>query len=397
MLHCGLERVLFLDADAYLVGDPAQLVALATPQRSLVFWKDFPNHWAFVNWPAFELPRETTIGPIQGGQLVFHRPGAWRQLVIAHWLNQHSDYTYQHGYGDQDQWRVAWAASAGTFLDLGEIPYHKPAFVGSVHGQAVLVHRVNDKLWGYANLHPHHGMPGETSLSQICDQLRRGGMGPGEVFAQVYASGQWAVPGRSGRGSSGVEGEAYLSHANEQIRAHGWKKVVDLGCGDGWVASRLTADEVIGVDCVSVFPVDPSGEGKQLSFQLLDLDADRERLPAGDVAFVKDVFHHWPTRMVADWLQWAKQCGLWKYLLVTNDKLQQSGLDCELGGYRGLDPTMHPLASIVPGSFRIDFLHKSILIVKCADPNGELGLPRAMLNGHAHELAPELRRLPVVQ
>lgn len=365
LLHCGLERALFMDADAYLVGDPAELVNLASPHRSLVFWKDFPDHWQHVTWPAFGLPREQKLGPIQGGQLVFHRPSCWRQLVIAHWLNQHSDYTYQHGYGDQDMWRVAWAASAGTFCDLGEIPYRDRSFVGAFNGRNILVHRVGDKLWGLANLHPKSALPEEQSLSKICDQLRRGTMGAGEVFAQVYARGDWAPAGTSGRGSTGVEAEAYLSHINELIQAWGWQRVVDLGCGDAFIARRLKAPEVIGVDCVSISePPNGSASGYR-EFQLLDLDADRERLPHGDVALVKDVLHHWPTALVVEWLQWAARSGLWKVIVLTNDTLQADGLDCDLGGYRGLDPAKAPLAN-VPGLQRYtDFLHKSICVLEC--------------------------------
>jgi hypothetical protein len=70
----------------------------------------------------------------------------------------------------------------------------------------------------------------------------------------------------------------------------------------------------------------------------LDLDADRERLPAGDVALLKDVLHHWPNRLVRDWLGWATSCGKWRWVVCTQDR-PHAGFpdDCPLGGLRGLD------------------------------------------------------------
>ena len=88
------------------------------------------------------------------------------------------------------------------------------------------------------------------------------------------------------------------------------------------------------------------------------------QLPAGDVALVKDVLHHWPSALVRDWLEWARQCGKWKWLVLTQDRKQdRDGADCPLGGYRALDPVLRPLREI-PGLRRIgEYLHKAVLIL----------------------------------
>jgi hypothetical protein len=77
------------------------------------------------------------------------------------------------------------------------------------------------------------------------------------------------------------------------------------------------------------------------------------------------VLHHWPTALVLDWLKWATSCGLWKAIVLTNDTLQQPGLDCELGGYRGLDPSMFPLNAIPGLQQYTTFLHKTVCIIEC--------------------------------
>jgi hypothetical protein len=113
LVHCGLQRVLYLDADAYVVRDPAPLLALACAERPLVFWQDLPGRDRDIKWEMVGIDRATgqKIPSVQGGQIALHRPAFWRGLLIAHWLNQHSDYFYQAGFGDQSQWSIALAVT----------------------------------------------------------------------------------------------------------------------------------------------------------------------------------------------------------------------------------------------------------------------------------------------
>ncbi len=82
------------------------------------------------------------------------------------------------------------------------------------------------------------------------------------------------------------------------------------------------------------------------------------------MALVKDVLHHWPNRLILDWLAWARSCGKWRWIVCTQDRHQLAdGQDCPLGGYRGLDLTMEPLRSqgLLP---LCHYLYKSVLLLR---------------------------------
>jgi hypothetical protein len=86
-------------------------------------------------------------------------------------------------------------------------------------------------------------------------------------------------------------------------------------------------------------------------------------LPAGDAALLKDVLHHWPNRLVREWLSWARGCGKWRWVVCTQDAGQGAdGQDCPLGGYRGLDPALGPLRDLglVPLA---RYQHKGVLLL----------------------------------
>jgi len=70
-----------------------------------------------------------------------------------------------------------------------------------------------------------------------------------------------------------------------------------------------------------------------------------------------------PPTSAADWLTWARGCGKWRWLICTQDREQQAdGQDCQLGGYRGLDPKMMPLRDL--GLLPLcHYLNKSVLLL----------------------------------
>lgn len=157
LLNCGFERALFLDADAYLVGDPAPLFRLAR-EAGFVSWGDLPMYNEYVGWEWFGMDRKEgqNTPSVQGGQLCVDIARFWRPLVIAHWLNQHSDYVYHHprtrqaewhAYGDQDCWRIALALTGHTHCHLGPAPWVHPAFVCRLGETPLVVHRCQGKAY----------------------------------------------------------------------------------------------------------------------------------------------------------------------------------------------------------------------------------------------------------
>jgi hypothetical protein len=380
LLDAPWERVLYLDADAYCVSDPAPFLDLATPAFPLVYWQDLPNHDGQVDWSMASVPTDPRIPAVQGGQLAIHRAAGWRLLAVQNWICQHSDYWFRAGYGDQDMWRIAMHATRTAGRALGRAELVGGSFVCRLDGQAVVVHRTSAKWWGGADDVQLAGLPLEAeawalrsapppaTAPQAVEYLKdvnaspRAPCGPsaGQVFGRVYQTGQWGPVGTSGAGSGAREAAPYLTLVSALSRIGGWGTAVDLGCGDGAIALALDVPAVHGVDCVRELIDGLSAARPERQWSCLDIDRDRDRLPVGAVALVKDVLHHWPNDLVVDWLRWAHSARKWRCLLLTFDHPNASPeRDCPLGGYRPLSPALPWLADLglVPVC---TYLHKTV-------------------------------------
>lgn len=374
LLACGWERVFYLDADAYCVADPAQLLDGLSATQPFFYWEDFPGAANSVNWSVWGIDGQR-IPPIQGGQLAIHLRYFWREFVLAHWINQHSDFSYAHQYGDQDSWRVALAVAGRACAPLGRARWDSIAFVCEADGEPLVVHRCQGKWLSRQDLSPDptqsnrrlERLPGEARAWAYWQALLSS-RPAAEVFGHIYASGLWGAGQTSGGGSTPEQAQPYLDLVNALVKVSGWRRVIDLGCGDGFVASRLQAPQVVGVDCYAPHLHRLRQETPHGEWLSLDLDRDRDRLPDGDVALLKDVLHHWPNRLVRDWLAWARRCGKWRWLVATQDRHQNTdNQDCPLGGYRALDLSMQPLRDL--GLLPLcHYLHKSVLLLPGAAP-----------------------------
>lgn len=145
--HAPFARVLYLDADAYPVTAPCRMFEelAAAP---FAFWADVPEmantiRW-YKMWPGGEA---LSLPPVQAGQFLLDRAAGWPLLAAAHWMNEHSDFYYQHGRDDQDCWRAALAATGTPFTLMGQSRRVGPALVLDRGGRAAVVHRVAGKLF----------------------------------------------------------------------------------------------------------------------------------------------------------------------------------------------------------------------------------------------------------
>ena len=170
IMHSGFRRVLFIDADCYAVADPAPRFALLE-ETPFVYWEDLHCCIANVHYDWFGLSRESvfSIPPIQGGQLFIDVAAFWREMMLTHWLCQHSDYTFGHGFGDQDMYRVALAVTGKAYRRIGTANWRRVAFVCE-HGGPLFVHRCRSKLIG-KEPRSHRLLPMEARVLAIYRSL----------------------------------------------------------------------------------------------------------------------------------------------------------------------------------------------------------------------------------
>jgi SAM-dependent methyltransferase len=369
LLASGLERIFFLDADAYCLSDPAPLLDRLSAEEPFLFWEDYPSGLSHVTWSVWNLAG-TSVPPIQGGQFAIHVRHSWRDLVLAHWIDQHSDFSYAHQYGDQDSWRVALTISGGPYTCLNPSRYDEIALICDLGDTPFVVHRCLAKMLYPEDVAP----PFLGSANRRLDRLPGENMAwahfetllaarpAAETFGHIYAVGGWGPGECSGDGSTPENARPYLDLVNGLLKTGAVKRVIDLACGDGYIASRLEAPEVVGVDCHAPHVNRLRRESPEKQWLHLDLDRERHDLPTGDVALLKDVLHHWPNHLVREWLAWARTCGKWRWLICTQDRHQDiDGRDCALGELRPLNPAMEPLRplGLVP---LCDYLYKSVLL-----------------------------------
>lgn len=363
ILASGFETVLYLDADAYLVGDPGPLFRSAKVNR-FVCWADLPWNNTTVQWDWTSVANANGVVPIQGGQLCMHVPSFARELTLAHWINQHSDYFYHHQYGDQDSWRIALAATGGQHHVLGNARWQHPAFVCE-WDKPIVVHRCQGKLWGNGPGIFNHDLPGERQMREAYNDVVIGSGDAAAVFSRIYQTGQWGPDAASGAGATPQEAAPYLDTIKSLAAMNGWDSAVDLGSGDGRITLVLPFETLSAVDVYQPHIDHLKRVAEEVPSHCLDLDVDRDKLPSAQVALMKDVMHHWPNALVVDWINWAKSSGKWEWLIVTSDCHQRhDGEDTRLGGYRALNPGMKPLLGL-GGNLVCQYLHKAIVAFDC--------------------------------
>lgn len=149
LVYTRFTEVLLLDADNVPVTDPSFL--FETPElvgRGVIFWPDYGmsrpalatgalsrTHpiWALTG-VAFRGDRE-----LESGQICVDRKRCLRELVLALWLNEHSDFWYRYLWGDKDTFHIAfrklereWAMPARGPIDLSGLAMAQCDFEGRV-------------------------------------------------------------------------------------------------------------------------------------------------------------------------------------------------------------------------------------------------------------------------
>ncbi len=146
LIHCGWEQVFYLDADAYLIRDPAPLFKLVK-EAGFVYWPSYPSSGQKELWKWVDV-QNNGMPNIQGGQYLIDRVKCWRELVLTYWMDQHSDYFYQHYQSnDEDSWRVAFSATRNACYCIDEMNWQEVAWLCAYQKQTYVIHRCGGKFW----------------------------------------------------------------------------------------------------------------------------------------------------------------------------------------------------------------------------------------------------------
>ncbi len=119
-----------------------------------------------------------------------------------------------------------------------------------------------------------------------------------ETFRHIYRTKAWGDNGEpfcSGAGSGGRPSQQYLSHVTEFISQHNVQSVIDLGCGDFAVGSKIvetTGVRYMGVDVVPelIEHHRQTVKDPRVSFQCADITSDQ--LPVADLCLIRQVLQH---------------------------------------------------------------------------------------------------------
>ncbi|MBV8807234.1 MAG: class I SAM-dependent methyltransferase [Acidobacteriaceae bacterium] len=119
-----------------------------------------------------------------------------------------------------------------------------------------------------------------------------------DVFSTVYEERIFgSAPGQtyySGDGSGEQFANSYVELVADQIAQHGITSVVDLGCGDFRIGSRIAplVSQYRGIDIVpKVDRIQHAHHGSEhVRFECLDIVDDP--LPAADLYLIRQVFQH---------------------------------------------------------------------------------------------------------
>lgn len=349
LMYTNLERVLYLDADAYCVRNPEPLFKLLN-QKAFVFWEDLQHQNKSIKWPLV-YPESNGMGipPVQGGQLLIDRLECVNLLNVFLYICQNG-YKYWTSsprrimYGDQDAWRVGFAMGFNNYLNIGRASWDKVAFVCKHEDKPYIVHRCNSKLFTHEHIPernqqysaPHSTLPSEKRVFELfTEQCANHVDYATDTFNNIYIKNLWG--GGSGSGSTLRQGQLYIDIINTLLLTNpDVQKIVDLGCGDGLIGSRFNVPKYIGVDASDYIISQCKVRYSHNTYYHLDFSNNIDAIPDGDWLLCKDVFHHWPNNLIAEFLKKLEAKNRWKKWIFTCDDRETVVDNCILGGYRAI-------------------------------------------------------------
>lgn len=140
-----------------------------------------------------------------------------------------------------------------------------------------------------------------------------------ETFGEIYEKNVWGgEKGEfySGDGSTEKFAAEYAATVQRFIAANKIERVVDLGCGDFRVASKIVSDNFHYTGCDVVFSLikhlNEQHKSEMVEFRCVNIVEDD--LPDGDLCLIRQVLQHLSNAEISGVLENANK---YKYLIVT--------------------------------------------------------------------------------
>ncbi len=141
VMHAKAKKVMFLDADAYLVNDPTPLFDLLDEHR-YILWADYGPGWA-CGAKLDNINRTTELHHQNGGEYLVNLETYWSEMVAARWLDNWGEVWYRTGrlgdecttrlirdiIEDRGVFRADWVDRKRGVGILCRYPAHGPAYV----------------------------------------------------------------------------------------------------------------------------------------------------------------------------------------------------------------------------------------------------------------------------
>jgi len=150
-------------------------------------------------------------------------------------------------------------------------------------------------------------------------------LAPEQVFSTIYKEGVWGKsddPSQqfySGDGShDNIIVDTYIGAVRMFLGSFDAKPdVVDLGCGDFSVGSRIRSmcNQYVACDIVPELVKFNREKYKSLRVHFMVLDMTRDELPNGDVVFIRQVFQHMSNKQILSALK--KISSRYRYLVLS--------------------------------------------------------------------------------
>jgi hypothetical protein len=176
IINCPFEEVLMLDSDNTCLCDPTFLFDYPEyKEKGAILWRDydspFGNHdetmWRILGMKYRDEPQ------IESGQVLVNKSKSWKEINMAKYFCDYSDYYFRLFYGDKETFHFGWRYMDGDYVNT---PY--PDWINN----SIIVQRKLDGSWLFGHraqakfkMDKSHridmGFPFEQDTLELIDEL----------------------------------------------------------------------------------------------------------------------------------------------------------------------------------------------------------------------------------